>query len=245
MIFNFIKKDKRIKYVFEKNQGRAWARNKGVETASSDIILMTDQDCIVPIDWIKRMIKPIKEEEENIVMGFQRSYFDNYFSNIRQEEDWNNIKDTINTNYVGYLDTKNVAFKKEVFSKVMFDNSLKNFEDWDLCIQLKYQGYKIRFLKDVQVIHRHNSSISELYRTQNKRAYYVYIIIKKYKNKEEYRDILKNDPNYESFKLRNFILFIPWTIWQYITKPRKATFLVLSDLFWKIGLLKAKFGFKY
>lgn len=44
--------DPRIYYIFMNNRGLAKARNFGVQHSHGEILLMTDDDCLIPPDWI-------------------------------------------------------------------------------------------------------------------------------------------------------------------------------------------------
>jgi glycosyltransferase involved in cell wall biosynthesis len=48
--------DPRLSYTHSDTRGLSTARNIGIAAARSDIVLMTDDDCDVPADWIDQMI---------------------------------------------------------------------------------------------------------------------------------------------------------------------------------------------
>lgn len=242
IITDFVKKDNRFKYVFENKTGRGKARNKGLNYVKNEIILMTDSDCVVPKYWITEMIKPIINENENIVMGYQENCQKNYFSVMEQNEDLKRTNIKSNSKYINNLDTKNFAAKKSILQEYRFDENLKAMEDWDLYIRLKYKGIKIRFLRDIKVKHYYNNSVYSLYKTQKERGFFAFQIKEKYKKNRKYLNILKEEENYKSIKFINFIFFIPWSILQLIKNPKNNFYVVLSDFFWKIGLIKGFFS---
>lgn len=47
--------DPRIRYMRSNTHGVSTARNIGIDSAHAEIVLMTDDDCEVPTDWVERM----------------------------------------------------------------------------------------------------------------------------------------------------------------------------------------------
>lgn len=48
----------RLKTVVEPTAGIAAARNRGVRESSGEIILFTDDDCVVDPDWVRNLVEP-------------------------------------------------------------------------------------------------------------------------------------------------------------------------------------------
>jgi len=48
--------DSRLRYIHTATQGLSIARNIGLAFCHSDLVLMTDDDCEVPPDWISEMV---------------------------------------------------------------------------------------------------------------------------------------------------------------------------------------------
>lgn len=69
VIKRFSEKDRRIKEVFEGDQGVANARNKALDSASGEYLVFTDDDVIVDKNWLINMIRVIKEEGPACVGG--------------------------------------------------------------------------------------------------------------------------------------------------------------------------------
>ena len=47
----------RVNYLYMNDRGRAKARNYGVSKSTSEYVAFVDSDCILPRDWLRRMIK--------------------------------------------------------------------------------------------------------------------------------------------------------------------------------------------
>jgi len=240
-ILSCAEKFKNINYYFESKIGRGSARNAGIEKAKGDIIAMIDADCLAPSDWLEKLVGPIITGEAEATMGFESDAINNYWSRIRQEEDWAYIQKKISGPYIEHLDTKNFAIKAEILKKIKFDSLLNSYEDWDLFINLKKNGVKILFLPELKVKHYHDSSLKKLIKTQFSRGKSAALIHKKWQKDREFRELFKNDPSAASVNWRNFIFFLPWALWQIILSPRKSLFIISADAAWKAGIIASKF----
>lgn len=229
-----------ISYIFESRQGRGAARNAGVMAASGEIIAMTDSDCIVPNNWLSLLIKPIIENKSEVVSGFERDATSNYWSSCRQHDDWRFIQTKIKDGFTTHLDTKNFAIRADILKRLKFNSELIACEDWDLLIRLRLEGFKVYFLPNLLVAHYHDSSAKALINTQLAQGKSATFIINSYLNNPKFIEVFGRDESLNFFKLRNFILFIPWACWQFLYRPILAPYRVLSDLAWKIGVINAE-----
>lgn len=65
----------RLRYVFEKQQGLSFARNRGVSEGSGEIVVFTDDDCIASKDWIQNLANLFLEHKEiGVITGKTCSY---------------------------------------------------------------------------------------------------------------------------------------------------------------------------
>lgn len=239
IIENFAKTADRIVHISESQRGRSNARNAGIAAARGEIIAMTDADCVVPADWLSRLVQPIIDGQAPAASGFENDAIGNYWSKMRQEEDWRFLQAKIKDGYINHVDTKNFAIKADLLKDLEFDPRLTAYEDWDLFIRLKKKGVSIMFLPEVRVAHRHDASLKELLATQFSRGQGVIAIIKKYRPDAEFQKLFKDDASALSGKARNFWLFIPWVGWQLISDPKRAPYRVAADLAWKLGMISA------
>lgn len=232
--------NKNIKYIFEKKQGRGPARNAGINNSTGEIIIMTDSDCIVPINWLEEITKPIREENEQIVMGLEENASSNYWSKNIQEEQEKFHKSHINGKYIDFIDTKNFAIKTDIIKKYMFDEDLKNLEDFDLAFRIK-KNYKIRLLENIKVKHFHKDSMLSWIKLQIERGFWSFKIYKKYE--KEGIDI-KKEKTMSSINIINTIIKFPiWLLKQFFTQPIKKTFFIfVSEISWRIGLFLSRFN---
>jgi glycosyltransferase involved in cell wall biosynthesis len=229
------KNDKKIKYVFEEKKGRGSARNAGIKNASGEIIAMTDSDCIVPKNWILEITKDIQEEKELIVMGFEESASDNFWSKNTQKRRERSIK-KIKSGYANGLDTKNFAIDANLLKKYMFDSQINSVEDLDFFMRVKNQA-KIRFKKNIIVHHFHDDCLVDFIKTNFRRGFWTSRIYQKYKNTSE-KIIFKN------LQIINFLKAPFWILFIFVTVPFDwAYFLSVQEISWRVGVISEKISF--
>ncbi len=141
-----------VKIVSEKKQGITFARNKGFELATGDIIARTDADTRVRKDWIKKIKEHFKDKD---LLGLSGTIFF-YDLPLTQYSNWPTtlILKSINS-ILGHdaLFGPNMAIRKSAWQLVKDEICLddkKVHEDIDLAIHLSYHG-KIIFDKDLIV----------------------------------------------------------------------------------------------
>lgn len=132
-------------YTWQKNQGAATARNKGVSKAQGEIIAFTDDDCLPDENWLEKGVKYFDDKGVVAVTG-----------QIEKED-----KETTPTSCVTYtfnangFMTANVFYRKTAYKDVGgFDLRFKSFrEDSDLGIRIAKTGKGVNEPKS-RVIHR-------------------------------------------------------------------------------------------
>ena len=240
IIHDFAEKFTNIRYVFEAKRGRGQARNAGVFAAQGEVIAMTDADCIVERDWLRRLTEPILASQAVATSGFEKDASGNYWSKMRQADDWRFVQPKIKDGYIDHLDTKNFAIRADVLKRLKFNPDLIACEDWDLFIRLKLEGVKINFITDLLVSHYHDASVAELIKTQFVQGKNASIVLSSYHRDADFLKVFGPGESANFFNWRNFLLFIPWTIWQFIFHSSAAPYRVLADLSWKIGVISFK-----
>lgn len=226
-------KNKKIKYLFEKQRGRGVARNTGIKKAKGKIIAMTDSDCIVPKDWLEELTKPIIYENESVVMGFEKDLIKNFWTKNIQKANWKFFKRNLHGKYISHIDTKNFAIKSSIMKKLMFDSGLKAFEDFDFYLRLKKIA-EVRFKPSIMAGHNHKSSFIDVIKINFNRAYWTTKIFDKYKKDF----VIKNEEMFESVSFKNCLTFPFWMIFQVIKKPTgEAYFIFVSEISWRLGIM--------
>jgi GT2 family glycosyltransferase len=124
-------------------------RNLGINKSKGEIIAFIDADCLPAKDWLINLIRPIRENNENIVTGFIKS---SRKYPRKWEFDYKGIK---NQRYINFAPTMNTAFKRDVFKKIGNYNEIFSFggEDTDLCWRALDAGYKIMYNPKAIIFH--------------------------------------------------------------------------------------------
>jgi len=238
IIKSFESENKKVKYVFEVIVGRGAARNVGINAAIGEIIVMTDADCVVPYQWINKITRPITKGNEFIVQGNEFDIIDNYWTRMQQQFNQKFLMDSVyDVNYIDHLDTKNFAIKKEVLISInMFNEYIKNLEDFELKIRLKKNKYKIFFLKNLKVKHYHKDNFRDLFERRIEQGYWITVIYKIHK-----KYLKRNDEKMiKSISLFDFIIFFPRILIFALKHSPKSTFFeFITQIAWRSGIMLA------
>ncbi|WNZ29235.1 MAG: glycosyltransferase [Candidatus Bathyarchaeota archaeon] len=154
----------KLRFVVEHKFGLAHARNKGAKLSKGSIISYTDDDCVVDESWLMNLIRGFQYSKS--VMGVGGPVYP-----LRPDRipDKIHVKDALGLFYRGTeavltdgLITSNVAFKKEIFKKIIFDESLGITrksklilagEDTFFCKKIIESGYSLMYIPDSKVFH--------------------------------------------------------------------------------------------
>lgn len=142
----------------EPNQGPAAARNRGIEAASGEIVAFTDDDCIVPHDWLRRLADGFRQHPEVAGVGGYQDPPDHLIStnalaradHARRLHRWGSRATTkvVGTDVPG-LGTNNVAYRRDVLLAVDgFDTRfpVAAGEDTDLKLRIVQAGHILFYL---------------------------------------------------------------------------------------------------
>ena len=152
---DFVKKDQRISYLAQTNQGVSVARNNGIKQAKGQYILPLDADDTIAKDYLKLAVNHL-ENHPDVGLVYCKAYYQ-YKNKFRQHPEWFLGHYT----YHGLLGF-NTIFNACMFPKVFFDKMggydetmLHGIEDWEFLInfiqtnqcqvhQLDYAGFFYR-----------------------------------------------------------------------------------------------------
>ncbi len=181
IIQEFKKTHSNVVYVFESIRTRGAARNAGINKATGTIIAMTDVDCVVSKDWIRRLTYPIFANGEVAVVGHQYDMSTTYWSrNMQKMIEYSLRLDRGQNGYCSFFDTKNCAIRTKVIKAIPFDSRFKALEDVEIINRLR-PTVRFRFLKDVQVGHKHASSMKAVWKVAYERSYWFAQMYHKFK----------------------------------------------------------------
>lgn len=137
------------KVIQQKSKGIGGARNDGVRIAKGDIIATTDADCMVPKDWLEKILKNLKDEKYIAVCGSDGPIE----KNVKAVLAYFFIKNIIHlATFFGIfcLGGTNSAFRKRNFMKIGGYRNIAHSDDVDLGFRLKKSG-KLKYDRSLYV----------------------------------------------------------------------------------------------
>jgi glycosyltransferase involved in cell wall biosynthesis len=177
----------RLRVFSHPNRGVSCARNNGMDKAVSDIIAFTDDDCILPADWLNRLSLHWDEVEEDIagiggpldtVTSDNDSFVSQYLAYI---DEFNyipvlkaglvrpvHVSHLTGREIIPYLRTSNASFRKSCLLEVggfASDFHRPGGEDPDLCYRMLAKGYRFHFMPDLVVQHVSRESMKAYFKS--------------------------------------------------------------------------------
>lgn len=162
-----------VRLLIEEGRGLNAARNTGLRHSKGEIIAFTDGDCVVPKNWLNKIIENFQDKGVGCVGGSASRYYDDFLSQysdesimpvlrrFKKKEILSEVKPPLQ-----YPAGCNMAVRREVFDRVgVFDESIKyGFDEDELVERICRAGYKMVLDPEVSIAHKHRSSILELLR---------------------------------------------------------------------------------
>jgi glycosyltransferase involved in cell wall biosynthesis len=159
-----------VKLIVEEKKGLNRARNTGIKSSKGDIIAFTDSDCVVPPNWITKIVENFKDPEVSCVGGsakaldtdFISQYADNSVVRLMpfftKREELNSVKP-----FFRHPAGCNMAFRRKVAEDVgYFDEKIQyGFDEVEFADRVCKAGYKMVLDPDVVVWHKHRSSLKD------------------------------------------------------------------------------------
>lgn len=158
----------------EENQGIAPTRNTALEQAEAEeFLFFTDDDCIVPEDWVKRHLEHYDNDSEIYgVNGVQWPVDLNLveaFKLARHYDRYEGVKVFDGEISTGYGETNNLSYRREVVEEVGdFNNGLERGSDTEYGRRVLEEGYKCVLDPSIKVKHLKSDSILSFLKTKYK-----------------------------------------------------------------------------
>jgi len=133
----------------EQRKGAAWARNRGIETASGDIVACIDDDCVPPVHWLASIRDTMCRYNADVVGGTYREK-DPFLRARRNRQRYPGKSGPDRQGQVGT--GGNIAYRKDILDRVrnqfgsVFDESFRISQDWELIWRLRSIGARVVFL---------------------------------------------------------------------------------------------------
>lgn len=148
----------RFTVVTQPNRGAAAARNAGIQVARGEFLAFTDDDCVVPPDWLESLERHFRETGADLVAGSADNILRSELSSFYQEMAHELYEARNRTEgRPEYLCTNNLACRSAVFQRIgPFDTRFfVGGEDRELAARLLARGGRIHLAADVRVRHAH------------------------------------------------------------------------------------------
>lgn len=160
-----------VKLLTEEKPGVNAARNTGIKNSTGEIIAFTDHDCIVPSDWVKKIVENLRDPEVGCVGGQILRYNNDFLARYADESIIPVMrifkKKTVLSRIgspVYYPVGCNFAVKREAIEKTgFFDERFEyGFDELEFAERVCEKGYKIVLTPEITIKHKHRSTLSEL-----------------------------------------------------------------------------------
>ena len=155
----------RIRYLHQENCGWAVARNTGVERSRGEFVIFTDDDCRMPIDWLKKYDAAYREYPvyDGVAGGLVSEEGANLAGKIRHQvhlETFDLMNSSLEMTHdkageVIFCYGANRSFRREALKGSHFDTDLLYFDDYDMNLQMREEGIRIYYDPSIQVFHHY------------------------------------------------------------------------------------------
>ncbi len=169
-------------------RGAAWARNRGVRRAGGDLIAFTDDDCVVPPEWLARLISAIDRfgadgagttfcEEDPFLQAVRRGR-----RPFPQEE---------TVDMVGVVGSGGSTVYRRAqldactaHDGYVFNEAFRTSQDWELAWRMRRGGAKLVFVP-VLVTHCRRVGLNSYFRMQFRRGIGIAMLFRLQRNRDE------------------------------------------------------------
>ncbi|PVX23470.1 MAG: hypothetical protein CW691_10485 [Candidatus Bathyarchaeum sp.] len=165
-----IVKEYPVKLVIENRKGLNLARNIGIKRSNGEIVAFTDSDCIVPPNWITKIVENFKDPQVSCVGGSAKALDDDFVSQyadnsivrlmpfFTKREELQTVKP-----FFRHPAGCNMAFRRNVAKEVgYFDEEIQyGFDEVEFADRVCKAGYKMVLDPEVSVWHKHRATLGE------------------------------------------------------------------------------------
>jgi len=148
------------KHILLENNGPAYARNRGAKEAKGSILVFTDDDVIVPVDWLERIGEILFDAGIDAIGGSVKNCIDSTIA-AAYNDMLLYLLEKYNQDKVYFLLTNNFACRKIVFNTLGgFDERLTiGSEDREFVTRLTTSKYQVEYVPGLKIEHYHNFTL--------------------------------------------------------------------------------------
>lgn len=146
----------------KKNMGVSFARNKGIEAASGELLLFLDSDCWAGKDWVKNAVADLSQPEVGAVVSGVFIPDSGFFANAVAElgfpgganAGFESMWQVSSDGFTNHICSGNFGIKKQILKKIGgFDESMRRAQDAYLSVILSRNKVKIKHCPGMVVYH--------------------------------------------------------------------------------------------
>lgn len=192
-----LKKNKKLKILFNDNGNASQNRNYGALKAQGNYLAFLDDDDLWNKDYLKFIKKKINENRSKLIITWLNKIKNKKVSKYKEMSQEVKSKDlfTFNPGIIG----SNIVINKKIFKKIGgFDEKLDSSEDKDFFIRFLDNKLKFNILEKSLVYHRQVNQNQLSYETSGKQFF-----LKKYKHRMSKKDIFFNEKKIFLLKLKD------------------------------------------
>ncbi|MBI4430617.1 MAG: glycosyltransferase family 2 protein [Candidatus Omnitrophica bacterium] len=238
----------KIRYFFEAHLGKSYALNQAIGAAKGGILLFTDDDVMVPDNWVSAMNASFQTQSVDGVGGkiFPRWMVDP--ADWLSEELYPNLalidygNESFNLDFDRPYYGANMAFRKSVFEKIgnfrtdlgRRGKLLLGNEDTEFCKRALSQGFRLIYDPNVIVYHRvdRDRTNKDYFRKFHFRSGETMVLAKRDRGKG-YRTLL----GIPVWRLKEYLCAVPNWIMNKLLRCERRAFLDELKIFEAFGYL--------
>lgn len=134
--------------------GSARCRYAGIAASSGPVLLFTDDDVLVPTDWIGHMV--IAAQQHGTCTTPIRSRGDSFWERCDERIDHYRVHATDSAERVKFMSFPSFAIRRDLLPEQPFDNSSRNLaDDVDFACNLRLSGIKLHVDSTIVVLARY------------------------------------------------------------------------------------------
>ena len=206
-------KSRGFKVIHQDNRGPGLARNVGAFSASGELFVFTDADCILDQNFVTELVKPIIE---NDIVGSQGVFYSqqrNLVARFIQHEISERYNKQSKAQFIDWVATYGACYKRKVFlENGGFDDSYSS-EDAEFSFRLAEKGYKMVLAPNALCQHLHYENFFKFVKFKYKRAYWTIWLYKRYPHRMVRDKMTPFSRKFQMFLMAGAIFSLLLGIW--------------------------------